>query len=84
MKPTEIIGFAAATLTTAAYIPQFVKVWKTRSTKDISLRMYLMMCSGVFLWLVYGIRLRSLPIILANAAAFVLTVAILGMKIKHK
>lgn len=84
MALTEIIGFAAAILTTAAYIPQFVKVWKTRSTKDISLRMYLMMCSGVFLWLVYGIRLCSLPIILANGTAFLLTLAILGMKIRHK
>jgi MtN3 and saliva related transmembrane protein len=84
MKFTEIIGFAAAILTTAAYIPQFVKVWKTRSTKDISLRMYLMMCSGVFLWLVFGIRLRSLPIILANGITFILTAAILGMKIRHK
>ncbi len=84
MKFTEIIGFAAAILTTAAYIPQFVKVWKTRSTKDISLRMYLMMCSGVFLWLVFGIRLRSLPIILANGITFILTAALLGMKIRHK
>lgn len=84
MTLTETIGYLAAVLTTAAYIPQFLKVWKTRSAKDISLRMYLMMCSGVFLWLVFGIRLGSLPIILANGITFILTVAILGMKIRHK
>ncbi len=84
MTLTETIGYLAAVLTTAAYIPQFLKVWKTRSAKDISLRMYLMMCSGVFLWLVFGVRLRSLPIILANGITFILTVAILGMKIRHK
>lgn len=84
MTLTETIGYVAAVLTTAAYIPQFLKVWKTRSAKDISLRMYLMMCSGVFLWLVFGIRLRSLPIILANGITFILTAAILGMKIRHK
>jgi len=79
----EAIGFLAAILTTTAFVPQFIKVWKTRSVKDISLRMYLMLCTGVFLWLIYGIMLGSLPIILANAVTFVLTLAILVLKIKH-
>jgi MtN3 and saliva related transmembrane protein len=81
---TETIGLVAAIFTTMAYLPQFVKVWKTHSTRDISLRMYLMMCTGVFLWLVYGIRLHALPIILANGVTLVLTLAILWFKIKHK
>ncbi len=81
---TEIIGFTAAGLTTTAFVPQFLKVWKTRLTRDISTRMYLMLCGGVFLWLVYGIQRRSLPIILANAVTLILTLAILGLKIKHK
>ncbi len=81
---TEIIGFVAAILTTTAFIPQFLKVWKTRSTKDISMRMYLMLCSGVFLWLVYGLRLRSFPIMLANGVTLILTLAILVLKIRHK
>lgn len=71
-------------LTTLAYFPQFIKVWKSRSARDISLRMYAMMSAGVFLWLVYGIRLRSLPIILANGVTLALTLAILGLKVKHK
>ncbi|HEY9167513.1 MAG TPA: SemiSWEET transporter [Candidatus Kryptonia bacterium] len=81
---TETIGFLAAILTTTAFIPQFLKVWKTRSTKDISLRMYLMLCAGVFLWLIYGVLLNSLPIILANGVTLVLTLAILGLKLRHK
>jgi len=81
---TEIIGFIAAIFTTLAYVPQFIKVWRSRSAKDVSKRMYLMMCTGVFLWLVYGILLRSLPIILANGAALILTLGILGLTIKHK
>ena len=84
MQLTEIIGFAAAIFTTLAYVPQFMKVWRSRSAKDVSLRMYLMMCTGVFLWLVFGIRLRSLPIILANGVTLVLTLAILWLKIRHK
>ncbi len=81
---TETIGFIAAVLTTTAFVPQFLKVWKTRSTRDISLRMYLMLCTGIFLWLVYGIRLNSLPIILANGVTLGLTLAILGLKIRHR
>ena len=81
---TETIGFIAAVFTTLAYVPQVMKVWKSRSAKDVSMRMYLMMCTGVSLWLVYGIRLRSLPIIAANGTALVLTLAILGLKIKHR
>ncbi len=81
---TETIGFIAAILTTTAFIPQFIKVWKTRSTRDISMRMYLMLCTGILLWLIYGIRLHSIPIILANGVTLSLTLAILGLKIKHK
>lgn len=81
---TDTIGFVAAILTTTAFVPQFIKVWKTRSAKDISMRMYLMLSSGVFLWLIYGIRLHSLPIILANGVTLSLTLAILGLKIRHK
>lgn len=81
---TEVIGFIAAALTTAAFVPQFVKIWRTRSTRDISQRMYLLMCTGVFLWLVYGIQLRALPIILANGVTLVLTLAILLLKLRHR
>lgn len=84
MQLTEIIGFIAAIFTTLAYVPQFMKVWKSRSAKDVSTRMYLMMCTGVLLWLVFGIRLRSLPIILANGVTLVLTLAILVLKLRHK
>ena len=81
---TDIIGYAAAVLTTTAFIPQFVKVWKTRSTEGISLRMYLMFCVGVLLWFIYGTELRSLPIILANGVTLLLTLAILAMKIRYR
>lgn len=81
---TETIGFIAAVFTTFAYLPQFLKVWKSRSAKDISLKMYTMMCAGVLLWLVYGLRLRSLPIIVANSVTLALTVSILALKIKHR
>ncbi|MFZ1082790.1 MAG: SemiSWEET transporter [Candidatus Kryptoniota bacterium] len=81
---TETIGYIAAVLTTTAFVPQFLKVWKTRSTQDISLRMYLILCAGLLLWLIYGIEMNSLPIILANSMTLALALMILAFKIRYK
>ena len=62
----ELIGFIAAVCTTFACLPQAIKVWKTKQTKDLSLRMYTVMFIGICLWFVYGLRINSLSIILAN------------------
>jgi MtN3 and saliva related transmembrane protein len=80
----EIIGLIAATLTTAAYVPQVYKTWKEKSTKDISLSMYAVLLLGVLLWLVYGIYLESLPIILSNIITSMLLLFMLFMKLKYK
>ena len=84
MAYTEFIGFAAGTLTSLAFLPQVIKVWKTKSTKDISLLMFIILCSGAFLWFIYGIIINSLPVILANAITFVLAIIILIFKIRYK
>lgn len=84
MDYTNIIGMVAATLTTLAFIPQAVKVIKTKHTKDLSLFMYIFFTLGLFLWLVFGILMKSLPIIMANGVTIVFAVVILGMKIKYK
>lgn len=78
------LGFSAAILTTVAFIPQVIKIWKTKSTKDISLGMFSMFCLGVFLWLIYGFIIHALPVILANATIFILAFTILIFKIKYK
>ena len=62
----ELIGFIAAVCTTFAFLPQVIKVWKTKQTKDLSLRMYTVMFIGICLWFVFGLRINSLSIILAN------------------
>ena len=80
----EILGFTAAILTTAAYLPQVYKVRKNKSTKDISLSMYLVMLTGVLLWLVYGIDLNSIPIIIANIVTAALLIFVLLLKFKYK
>ena len=80
----EIIGLIAAVCTTFAFIPQVIKVWKTKNTKDLSLRMYSIMFIGIILWLVYGIRINSLSIILANVVTATLVGTILVYIIKGK
>jgi len=84
IETITIIGLSAATLTTISFIPQVMKVWKTKKTKDISLRMYIIFCIGMSLWLIYGIMLKELPIILANSITIVLGLIILFFKIKYK
>lgn len=78
-----ILGLIAASLTTAAFVPQAVKSWKTKSAKDLSLGMFAIFCAGVFLWLIYGILNRDLPLILSNAVTFILALTILVLKLRH-
>jgi len=80
---TEFIGFAAAICTTIAFAPQLIKAWRTRSTTDISLGMFLILTFGISLWLVYGVLKGDAPLIAANAVTLALAGGILVLKIKH-
>jgi len=82
MNP-EWLGFAAAVLTTASFIPQAVMTIRTRDTRGISGSMYLIFVVGVALWLAYGIYLDSLPMILANLATLLLASTILILKLRY-
>ena len=73
----ELIGFIAAVCTTFAFLPQAIQVWKTKKTKDLSLRMYTVMFIGICLWFVYRLRINSLSIILANIVTGFLVFTIL-------
>lgn len=78
------IGLLAGALTTIAFLPQVLKTWKTKSTKDISLGMFLTLCTGVFLWIIYGFLQQDLPVVIANVATLSLASIILWFKIKYK
>ena len=84
MDTASIIGYFAGAITTIAFVPQVIKIWKTKSTKDISLIMFVAFCLGVFLWMIYGIILHSKPVIIANSIGFVLGIIIIILKIKYK
>ncbi len=78
---SEIIGYLAATLTTASFLPQAILTIKTKDTESLSLGMYSLFTSGVFLWLVYGIYISNNAIIFANTITFILAASILSFKI---
>ena len=78
------IGMAAAVLTTAAFAPQAIQAWRSRSTKDVSLAMFTMMVTGNALWLTYGILIEDTPLIIANAVTLMLAGAILVAKIRFR
>ena len=78
------IGFFAAFCTTIAFLPQAIKVYKSKSTKDISLYMFLIFTIGTSCWLIYGVVISSVPIILANTITLILSFFILVCKIRYK
>jgi MtN3 and saliva related transmembrane protein len=83
MSWISIIGFVAGALNTFCFLPQVIKIWKTKETKDLSLLMYIALTVGTVLWLTYGLVLNQPPIWVANGVALTLTVSILYLKIKH-
>ena len=78
----NFVGFLAAICTTASFIPQALKVYKTRKADDISLGMFLLMSAGVALWDIYGFMIGALPVVVANTITLVLSIYILSMKLK--
>ena len=80
----ELLGFAAAFLTTISFIPQVVQVWKSKSTDGLSLTTYLIFVTGVFLWFLYGLNIGSLSMIIANFITVILALIIIYFIIKSK
>ncbi len=79
----EWLGYAAATLTTVAFVPQAIRTLRTRDTRGISLVMYVVFTVGLCFWLAYGIVLGSWPMIFSNIITLVLALLILGLKLRH-
>jgi MtN3 and saliva related transmembrane protein len=84
MDLTNGLGLLAGGLTTAAFVPQVTKIWRSKSAEDVSLKMFVAFCLGVGLWLTYGVIKKDWAIILTNGVTLLLALAILAMKIKYK
>jgi MtN3 and saliva related transmembrane protein len=85
MRPfyIELIGLIAAVLTTAAFLPQVYKTWKTKDVSALSLPMLILFFTGIVLWLVYGIYIKSLSMIIANSITIVSSLLLLYFKITY-
>lgn len=84
MNEVQILGLAAGSCTTIAFLPQVIKTWKTGSAKDLSLGMFLFFCLGVILWLIYGIIVQDIPVIVANFTTLLLASTLLYFKLRFK
>ncbi len=83
MPVAQAIGLVAASCTTLAFLPQVVRSWRTRHTRDISLAMSVVMTTGIALWLVYGWMIGDVPLILANTVTLVFSATLLVLKLRH-
>ena len=81
---TELFGYFAAILTTLAFLPQLVKTLKTKKAEDVSLTTLIMFLTGVLSWIIYGYKISSTPILLANIITFILNLLILIFKISFE
>ena len=79
----DFIGYIAATCTTVAFLPQLIRVIRLRSAREISLGMFCVFSMGTALWLTYGLLSHSMPVVVANAVTFVLSLSILVLKLRY-
>lgn len=78
-----LVGILAAILTTAAFVPQVIKAHRSKHTQDLSLSMYILFAMGITLWIIYGLSLRSLPVIAANSVTLILSLYLIFLKLKY-
>jgi MtN3 and saliva related transmembrane protein len=81
---TFFLGMAAGTLCTLSFIPQVVRIYRTKNVRDISLMTFVILSVGTVVWFIYGVLIKEWPVIIANAVTFVLVLLILSMKIRYR
>jgi MtN3 and saliva related transmembrane protein len=77
------VGYTAGTLTTLAFLPQVLHVWKRKSADDLHIGTLVSFTIGIVLWLIYGIAVRQMPVILANAVTLLLQCGIIYLKVRY-
>ena len=83
MDTLVIVGSVAGALTTLAFVPQVIRAWNLKETRDLSLAMLLLFAAGLLLWAIYGVWMESLPIIAANVITFLLVLVLLWLKVRY-
>lgn len=84
MSFVQILGLAAGTITSITFVPQVIQIWKTKSAKDLSLMMLLLLITGVLMWLTYGIIVKDTAIIYTNSMVLAMSLIMLYFKFRFK
>ena len=84
MQSIQILGLVAGTITSITFLPQVIKIWKTKSAKDLSIAMLLLLMFGVVLWLIYGLIVMDAAIIYTNSMVLAMSLILLFFKLKYK
>jgi MtN3 and saliva related transmembrane protein len=84
MSGTEILGLAAGTITSITFVPQVIRIWQTKSAKDLSLLMLLLLITGVLMWLSYGLIVKDTAIIYTNSMVLGMSLIMLYFKFRFK
>ena len=84
MQAIQILGIVAGTITSITFLPQVIKIWQTKSAKDLSLMMLLLLMLGVILWLSYGLLVKDAAIIYTNSMVLGMSLVMLFFKLKYK
>jgi MtN3 and saliva related transmembrane protein len=80
---TDILGYIAGILVVISLLPQVIKSWKTKSTKDISLLRYVIYVTGLILWIIYALIINNGPVAVMNSVGLILALSILFLKLKY-
>lgn len=84
MEALNFLGLLGGILSTICFLPQVIQAWKTKSTKDISLPMYLLLVASIITWMTYGVIRQDYPIVFTNGTILLMTSTILFLKLKYK
>jgi MtN3 and saliva related transmembrane protein len=84
MNAIQILGLAAGTITSITFLPQVIHIWKTKSAKDLSMQMLLLLVLGVTMWLAYGLLVKDTAIIYTNSMVLAMSLILVYFKIKFK
>jgi MtN3 and saliva related transmembrane protein len=84
MSGIQILGLVAGTITSITFLPQVIKIWQTKSAKDLSLMMLLLLMFGVILWLTYGLLVKDAAIIYTNSMVLAMSLVMLFFKLRFK
>lgn len=83
MTPADIVGYLGGIFSSVSFLPQVIKLYKTKSAEDLSMMSLVLLATNVTLWLVYGIMIGSMPIKLTNGIVLAMILAMVYFKIAY-